>query len=164
MTSTIRLVKRPERAEVPVEGTVWIGVPDRFVNQRNIASLSEVHAGRVVGWNLRKAIHHRTASIDRLNTRRRLLCPPAVVEQLKVNLEIAAALWIREQRNMQNQVAIAKVDRINVAPVLRIVRPQAGMSSGVYCATAEDTRSVKTTTQPSPIPPLERKLENSCVN
>ena len=58
--------------------------------------------------------------------RRRLLCPPAVVEQLKVNLEIAAALWIREQRNMQNQVAIAKVDRINVAPVLRIVRPQAG--------------------------------------
>jgi hypothetical protein len=50
------------------------------------------------------------------------------VEQLKVNLEIAAALWIREQRNMQNQVAIAiaKVDRINVAPVLRIVRPQAG--------------------------------------
>lgn len=126
MTSTIRLVKRPERAEVPVEGTVWIGVPDLFFNERSIASLSEVHAGRVGGWNLRKAIHHRTASIDRLNTRRRLLCPPAVVEQLKVNLEIAAALWIREQRNMQNQVAIAKVDRINVAPVLRIVRPQAG--------------------------------------
>jgi len=75
---------------------------------------------------LRKAIHHRTASLDWLNTSYRLLCPPAVVEQLKVNLEIAAALWIREQRNMQNQVAIAKVDRINVAAVLRIVRPQAG--------------------------------------